>query len=94
MFIIKNNMPVVWNSSGDRLCPFFDNGVFLDGRDKTLASHGFHFRKRLKRLHKKVEKKKLLRSKAYHYSKALKNGSGGRFMREWVLSEPFLKHLI
>lgn len=37
---------IEWHLTGDgRLFPYFNNGVFLDGRDATLAEYGLKLHK-------------------------------------------------
>lgn len=47
-FILIHNiygMKVVWVLSSDgHYIPYIDNGLFLDGRKKTLAMYGFQFK--------------------------------------------------
>jgi hypothetical protein len=77
--------------------PHIDNGVFLDGRDKTLKKHGMELHKQIESgvevLVIKQVKDKMCTNKAAQYVKRIQGGGGSRKFREWTASKPIRQYI-
>jgi hypothetical protein len=83
------------NTADGSVYPHIDNGVFLDGRDKTLKKHGMELHKRIESGVEVlvVRSKRKYTNKATQYIKHVQESGGSRKFKEWVASKPIRKYV-